>query len=103
MPKLPDNILNAMFHVRVRPSDEWMKANGGRESAAEEQIPDEQLSVELVGCIEWIQTSALRPAEEWTAQLIEIGVLKRLTLAELKRLAVNQLAAARGVKQDTPQ
>lgn len=97
---LPENILNAQFHVRVRPSPEWLKERGG-EMDPNEAIPDDQMQVQLVSSIEWIQTSALTKPEEWPAQLIEIGVLKTLTLGELKRLAMQQLAAARGIKQAT--
>lgn len=96
---LPENILNAQFHVRVRPSPEWLKANSA--ASDDEPIPDDQMLVQLVSSIEWIQTSALTKPSEWPAQLIEIGVLKTLTLGDLKRLAVQQLAAARGINQAT--
>jgi hypothetical protein len=57
--------------------------------------------VQLVAGIEWIQTSMLTKPAEWPAQLIEIGALKSFTLADLKRMAVQQLAAARGIQQAT--
>ncbi len=97
--RLPENILNTQFHVRVRPSPAWLEKNGDADDSA--TIPDDDMQVQIVAGIEWIQTSALTPPKEWPAQLIEVGVLKTLTLAELKRLAVQQLAAARGIKPAT--
>ena len=93
MLNVPDNLLAPLFHVRVRPSDAWLATHPN--AAADEEIPDEQLLVEVVCDIEWTRTSALTKPEEWPSQRIEWGVLKGRTMADLKRLAARQIAQAK--------
>lgn len=96
MPGVPPNLLSPLFHVRVRPSDEWLKTHEqANVDMGNEPIPDDQLLVQLVCDIEWIKTSALTKPEEWPSQRIEIGTLKTMTMAEFKRMGMNQAAVAR--------
>jgi hypothetical protein len=96
MPNVPENILQPQFWVRVRPSDEWLKTHEqANVDMGNEPIPDDQLVVQLVCDIEWIRTSALSKPEDWPSQRIEIGTLKTMTMAEFKRMGINQLAQAR--------
>lgn len=97
--KLPDNLLEPLLWVRVRPSDEWYKAHEqANVDMGNEPIPDEQLLVQIVCDINWIKTSALTKPEEWPSQRIEVGTLKTMTMAEFKRMGMNQAAMALAVR-----